>query len=162
MNWPTAGLACSPAARARLDKVQLLLEWSKQLTFFTNGALMLTPEERARLVARGITIIDTPVVEVVGAGRSVEALRLSDNAIFPLDGLFISPTTRLATPFAEQLGCAIEAGPLGPVISTDSFKATTVPGLYAAGDAARAMHNISLAVADGVIAGAMMHRSLVF
>lgn len=39
---------------------------------------------------------------------------------------------------------------------------TSVPGVFAAGDIARAAHNITWASADGVTAGAAVHRSLIF
>ena len=50
----------------------------------------------------------------------------------------------------------------GPVIRVDEMKQTTVPGVFAAGDTARGMHNATFASADGVMAGVAMHRSLVF
>lgn len=46
-------------------------------------------------------------------------------------------------------------------IRTDAWKATTVPGVYAAGDAARPMQNATLASADGVLAGIGAHQSLI-
>ena len=39
---------------------------------------------------------------------------------------------------------------------------TSVPGVHAAGDGAMAWHNATLASADGVRAGAALHRALVF
>ena len=66
----------------------------------------------------------------------------------------------MASPLAERLGCAFEQGPFGPVISTDDQKQTTIPGVYAAGDAARPVHNASWALADGVTAGIAAHQSL--
>ncbi|RUV42740.1 NAD(P)/FAD-dependent oxidoreductase, partial [Mesorhizobium sp. M7A.F.Ca.MR.228.00.0.0] len=53
-------------------------------------------------------------------------------------------------------------GLLGPVISVDDRQQTTVPGVYAAGDAARSMHNIAFAVSGGTFAGVCAHQSLVF
>ena len=38
-------------------------------------------------------------------------------------------------PLAEQLGCAFDDSPAGPVIRTNERKATSVPGVFAAGDA---------------------------
>jgi thioredoxin reductase len=67
----------------------------------------------------------------------------------------------MASPLAEQLGCVFNEGPLGPMIRTDDWKATSIPGLYAAGDAARPMHNATLASADGVMAGVGAHQSLI-
>jgi len=37
-----------------------------------------------------------------------------------------------------------------------------VPGVFACGDVARAMASLSLAIGDGALAGAAVHRSLVF
>ena len=68
----------------------------------------------------------------------------------------------MASPLAEQLGCAFDDGPFGPVIRTDERRETTVAGVYAAGDAARVPHNVTWASADGVTAGTSAHQSLVF
>jgi thioredoxin reductase len=38
---------------------------------------------------------------------------------------------------------------------------TSVPGLYAAGDTARLPSNVTLASADGVLAGAAIHQALI-
>jgi thioredoxin reductase len=147
-------------SKLALHQAHMLRDWSAHVTLFTNAAVDLSGAERAALDARGVRVIETPVAEVAGAGRSIEAVRLRDGTTVPIDALFVTPTIRLALPFVEQLGCAIEDGPLGPIISTDMFKTTTVPGVFAAGDAARPMHSISLAVADGAIAGVAAHRSL--
>ena len=61
----------------------------------------------------------------------------------------------------QQLGCAFDEGPLGPYLRVDDFKQTTVPGVYAAGDASTAMGNATLASAAGVMAGVGVHQSLV-
>ena len=74
---------------------------------------------------------------------------------------FVETHTRLASPIAERLGCAMEEGPQGPIVRTDAQKKTSVKGVFCAGDAARAPHNIAFAVADGTMAGIAAHRSLV-
>jgi thioredoxin reductase len=68
----------------------------------------------------------------------------------------------MASPLAQQLGCTFEQGPTGPFIQTDAYKETTVPGVYACGDAARANAAVSFAVADGTSAGTGAHQSLIF
>jgi thioredoxin reductase len=80
--------------------------------------------------------------------------------VIGLDALFTASRTRMASPLAEQLGCAFDDGPFGPVVRTDAKKETTVPGVYAAGDAARVPHNATWASADGVTAGVYAHQSL--
>jgi hypothetical protein len=64
-------------------------------------------------------------------------------------------------PLAWELGCALVDGPFGALIQTDDMKATSVPGVFACGDAARAMASLPLAIGDGAPAGAAVHRSLV-
>jgi len=57
------------------------------------------------------------------------------------------------SPIAEQLGCALEDGLIGLFIKVDESKATSVPNVFACGDAARAARKVTLTVADGVMAG---------
>jgi thioredoxin reductase len=79
----------------------------------------------------------------------------------PLRGLFLAPSVAMASPLAEQLGCAFDASPAGPYIRAEMGQ-TTVPGVFAAGDAAMAWSNAAQAVAAGTLAGAAMHRAIVF
>jgi thioredoxin reductase len=78
------------------------------------------------------------------------------------DGVFTASRTAPRSPLASQLGCEQEEGPLGPFIRTDAMKATSVPGVFACGDLARAAGNVALAVGDGALAGMAAHASLVF
>ncbi|MFC3076759.1 NAD(P)/FAD-dependent oxidoreductase [Phenylobacterium terrae] len=141
-------------------QAMLLPDWGPT-TFFTQGEFEPTEAEAAQLSARGVAIERTPVVELLGDAPRTEALRLADGRAIAADAVFTAPRTRVASPLAEQLGCAFEAGPTGPFIEVDGAKQTSVPGVFAAGDAAQAMHNATLASAAGVLAGVSAHRSLV-
>jgi thioredoxin reductase len=138
----------------------LLPDWGPT-TLFTQGVFEPSEEEAARLDARGVRIERTPVVELLGTAPELEAARLSDGRVVPVGAVFTAPRTRIATPLAEELGCALDEGPTGPYIRVDDWKQTTVPGVYAAGDAANPMHNATLASAAGVLAGIGAHQSLV-
>lgn len=149
------------ATSARIVHQALLLpDWSNDVTLFTNGAVALDAEQRAALAARGVRVDTRPVDAVVGDAPKLDGVRLRDGEVVALDALFTMGRTCMASPLAEQLGCAIDEGPVGPVIRTDERKETTVPGVYAAGDAARASHTVSWAAADGVTAGISAHQSL--
>lgn len=136
----------------------LVPDWGST-TLFTNATLNPDAEEASRLTARGVAIETELVVEVTGDRADV---RLQDGRIVPLNGLFTAPRTRVASPLAEQLGCVFENGPLGQFIQTDTTKQTTVSGVFACGDAARAAGSVSLSVGDGAMAGAAAHQSLIF
>jgi len=143
-----------------LQTAMLLPDWSEHVTLFTNGVLTLSPEQLAELSTRGVSVEAAPVVALLGDAPALSGLRLEDGRITPVDAVFTSPRTRMASPLAEQLGCDFEEGPSGPFIRTGADKQTTVRGVYAAGDAARPGHNASWAAADGVTAGISAHQSL--
>ena len=66
----------------------------------------------------------------------------------------------MASPSAEQIGCAFDVGPNGRHLRVDDWKQTTVRRVYSAGDAASAMHNATLASLSGVSVGVGAHQSL--
>ncbi len=155
------------AGEGSVHQALLLPDWSDDVTLFTNGTFEPTAAHRDALAARGVRVEPRPVDSLVGDGPALDGVRLRapDGApgagdLVPVDALFTTSRTRMASPLAEQLGCALDDGPFGAVIRTDARKETTVPGVYAAGDAARAPHNATWAAADGVTAGVYAHQSL--
>lgn len=135
----------------------MLPDWGTT-TLFLNDAFEPDAEQRAALAARGTTV-QTGVVARLVDEATVE---LRDGRHFVMDGLFAASRTHLASPVAEQLGCTIEESPMGFFIQTDAMQATSVPGVFACGDAARAAGNVAISVGAGAMAGAMAHRSLMF
>ncbi|HEX6370509.1 MAG TPA: NAD(P)/FAD-dependent oxidoreductase [Longimicrobium sp.] len=140
----------------------LVTDWSADVTLFTSGVMQPDEEQRAALAARGVRIEERPVAALLGEGTALSGVRLADGAVVEVDALFTTLQTRMASPLAEQLGCEFEDGPFGPMIRTDPRKATTVPGVFAAGDITRVPPNATLAAAEGVFAGFAAHQSLVF
>jgi thioredoxin reductase len=148
-------LALSPKS---LHHAVMLPDWG-QTTFFLNGVFTPDPEEAERLRRRGVTLDDGMVDHIEGDQATVV---MRDGRVVPLDGLFTLTRTSVASPIAEQLGCAFDEGATGAVIRTDAIKATTVPGVFACGDAARMAGSVTLAVGDGALAGMAAHQSLIF
>ena len=141
----------------------LLPDWSSDVTLFINRAFVPTPEQLGRLAARGVRIEERPVTGLIGEAPALTGICVTEGdgeTVIELDALFTASRTRMASPIAGELGCAFDDGPFGPVIRTDARKETTVPGVFAAGDAARAPHNATWASADGVMAGISAHQSL--
>jgi thioredoxin reductase len=142
-------------------QAMLIADWGPT-TMYLNGGDMPDAEVQAKLARRGVAIEPAPIVALRGDGTTLSSLLLAGGREALIDALYLAPRSRLNSPIAEQLGCALDDGPFGPVIRADAAKLTTVPGVYAAGDAARAPHNASWAAADGVTAGVSLHQSLVF
>lgn len=151
-----AAIANAPAA---VHQAMILPDWGPT-TFFTQGVFEPSVEETGLLARRGVEIERTPVVELLGDGAAIRALRLADGRELPFEAVFTAPRTRIASPLAEQLGCAFAEGMTGPHIEVDPMQQTSVAGVFAAGDAATSMYNATLASAAGVMAGVAAHRSL--
>ncbi len=140
-----------------VHQAQLLPEWG-DTTFFLNGTFEPDPAATDELARRGVTV-ETTRIERIDAGADVV---LADGRRMSFAGLFTAPRNEPSTPIAAQLGCELVETPMGRQISTGETRETTVPGVFACGDAARMPHSVSLAVGDGAWAGAQIHRSLVW
>jgi thioredoxin reductase len=140
-----------------IHQAQLLPEWGT-VTLLTNGTIALTPDQRDDLRCRGVTVEDTPIRKITGAAE----VDLHDGRVLAFAGLFTATRTAPTHGLAEAAGCVLMETPLGCQIQTADTKETSVRGIFACGDVARAPHSLSLAIADGAWAGAQLHRSLVW
>ena len=154
---PLGVLAAHPMS---VHQAMLLPDWGPT-TYFTQGQFEPSPEDARHLGARGVHVERTPVVALLGDAPALTGVVLADGRELPLRALFVASRVHMASPLAGQLGCEFDEGPLGPVIRVDDMKQTTVPGVFAAGDASTPMSNATLASASGVMAGVCAHRSLV-
>ncbi len=154
---PLGVLAAHPMS---VHQAMLLPDWGPT-TYFTQGQFEPSPEDARHLAARGVRVERTPVVALRGDAPALTGVVLADGREVPLRALFVASRVHMASPLAGQLGCEFDEGPLGRVIRVDDMKQTTVPGVFAAGDASTPMSNATLASASGVMAGVCAHRSLV-
>ncbi|KAF1041501.1 MAG: Thioredoxin reductase [Herbaspirillum frisingense] len=137
----------------------MLPDWGPT-TYFTQGQFEPEEEELTVMARRGVSIERTPVAEILGTAPEIDAVRLAEGRVIELGAVFVGPRVHMSSPLAMQLGCAFEQGPMGPYIRTDELRQTSVKHVFAAGDAASAFHNGTMASASGVMAGVSTHRSL--
>ncbi|MBK1837719.1 NAD(P)/FAD-dependent oxidoreductase [Azospirillum sp. YIM B02556] len=136
----------------------MLPDWGPT-TLLLNGAFEPDADQSAHLARRGVAV---EAEHIAGIGGDPAEVALADGRTLSFAGLFVLPKSRVASPLAAQLGCLNEDGPLGAYIRTDATQETSVPGVFACGDAARAAGSVALAVGAGTIAGTALHRSLLF
>jgi thioredoxin reductase len=141
-----------------MHQAMLIPEWGPT-TFFTNGRFDPNDEERQQLRSRSVEIESERVIEISGPGAVVH---LRDGRKTELTGLFVASMVDVSCPLVDQLACELTDTPLGSIISTNEMKETSIANVFACGDATRAAGNVTMAMADGVLAGLSVHRSLVF
>ena len=140
-----------------MHQALMLPDWGST-TFFLNDQFAPNPEQLQALAQRNVTVVSGPIAALEGPALT---LRMLNGKTFELAGLFTMAQTSI-DPIASQLQCALDSGPTGSFVKTNETKATTVDGVFACGDLARAAGSVSLAVGDGAMAGAATHRSLMF
>lgn len=138
-------------------QAELLTEWGS-VTFLTNSAVDLAQDSRRKLEDRDAVVEDGSIERIDGDADVL----MADGRRLSFAGIFTATRCIPSSPLAEELGCAMEETPMGVQIRTDEAKQTSIPGVFACGDVARAPHSVSLAVGDGAWAGVQLHRSLLW
>lgn len=136
---------------------KMIFNWTKQLTIFTNGGPQFTAAQLAALEGNRIGVNDKEIVEIVQEAGQIRRLLFKDGSTAPLHALYARPVFQQHCTVPEALGCALT--PAGHLV-VNEFQATSVPGIFAAGDATTPFRSVAAAVAAGNLAGAMINREL--
>ena len=123
----------------------LLASLSDDVVLLTDGSSDLDPGAAERLRQTGVVIRDDPIARLEAEGGELARVVFADGSSDERAGLFFVPTFT-PSPLPAQLGCELdESGAL--VIDEDG--ATSVPGVFAAGDATTVKKAVVLAAAAG-------------
>lgn len=141
-----------------MHQAMLIPDWGPT-TLFTNNCFTPNDIQLKQLAARNVNIETEAITDVFGERAKIT---LASGRVLELAGLFVASLTTPAGPIAKDLGCELAESPMGFYVKTDDFKQTTVPGVFACGDLARAVGSITFAIGDGALAGFGTHRSLIF
>lgn len=147
---------------AGVDRSLLLRGWSDDITLYADGDPGLEPEEADRLAVAGVAVDERPVAGLRGPDGTLTSVTFVDGGERACTGLLVPVTLHQRSGLAEQLGAAInEPVPLvADGITVDARFATSVPGLFAAGDVGAVMPSVANAIASGSTAAAAVVQSL--
>jgi len=138
--------------------VKVIWNWSHDLLVCTNGHQVLDSEQQAALRRKGIEVVEDRITTLVGKGGQLEQVVFATQGAHARRGGFVAPRLLQASPFGEELGC--EMNVMGGIV-TDAFGRTTVPGVYAAGDASVVVPaQLIIAAAEGSRAAAGVNTDL--
>ncbi|MFI6498966.1 NAD(P)/FAD-dependent oxidoreductase [Nonomuraea typhae] len=140
-----------------------LLRWSGDLSAFRHGAFAIPGEQRDRLRAAGLTVYDSPVARVRGVEGRMKEVVLADGTVVACSALFVHPETEQRSGLARELGCTVLED---DSVEIDFANATSVPGVYAAGDMARTAYQptpiayVAAAATSGLVAATFIDTDL--
>jgi thioredoxin reductase len=131
---PFGVLATSPAS---VHQALMVSQWSKDVRFFlhTVAEEELSDEDLRRLAAAGVDVVPGEVAELVTEDDRLTGVRLADGTTHPRSVLFTAPRAVPQTGLLERLGAELHETPFGAYPVVDATGLTTVPGVWAAGNA---------------------------
>ena len=134
-----------------------LKTWSKDVTLYTDGKNKVRPYQRPFLDGQGIEIVALPIEKLEGHDGQIERIRFTNGTARDCEALFFVNGFVQQCNLAETFGCEVSKK---GVIVTNRFQQTNISGLYVAGDAARDMHFVVVAAAEGAKAGVTINKEL--
>lgn len=120
------------------------------------GPPEIGPEDRARLDEAGIRVVETPMHDMEARPGEVD-LHFADGGTLSFDTVYSGLGVEPRTGIAEGLGAEFTADRR---FVTDPKQRTSVPGVYAAGDAVTGLNQIAVAMAQAEIAAVDIHNAL--
>jgi thioredoxin reductase len=154
-DQPLGVLGTGPGS---VEYAYLIRQWTDDVILFTHS-LTVTDGERATLDARGIAVVDGSVERLVVTDDRLRAVQLADGRTIPRAALFIRPELRAHRDGpAAALGC--ELLPEG-LLRADADGRTSVPGVWAAGNAANPRAQVITAAGEGSAVAIAINSELV-
>jgi thioredoxin reductase len=161
---PLAVLGSGEDAIAQLEFIR---NWSRDIVLLTDGSAGLDERAKQRLGALGVPVLEKPISHLEGSrgNENLERIVFEDGTSLEREGLFCSPPQRQRSGIAASLGCQIDTSGAGDIIRIDPISGeTSVPGVYAIGDASYSLSGAQsaiMAVASGSSSGFLAAEALV-
>ncbi|MEV6024951.1 NAD(P)/FAD-dependent oxidoreductase [Streptomyces sp. NPDC052036] len=156
---PFGVLATSPSG---VHQALMVSQWSKDVTLFLHTVAEdeLSDLDLRRLAAAGVGVVRGEVAGLVAEEDRLTGVRLADGTVHDRSVLFVAPRAVPRSGLFERLGAELSETPFGSYPVVDERGLTTVPGLWAAGNAIGFAEQIVNAASRGYRAGAGINGEL--
>ncbi|MCW8098887.1 NAD(P)/FAD-dependent oxidoreductase [Streptomyces tauricus] len=165
-GWEVRDQAFGVLATTPMGVHQALMvsQWSKDVTLFlhTVAEEELADEDLRRLAAAGVAVVPGEVAGLDVEDDRLTAVRLADGTAHERSVLFVAPRAVPRTGLLEQLGAELQETPFGSYAVVDATGLTSVPGVWAAGNAIGFGEQVVNAASGGYRAGATINGELLF
>jgi len=156
-------LATGPGA---VHQALLFRQLTSDVTVLRHTAAPFAAEQAQQLSALGIPVIDSLVTRVESSASRLTGVRLADGPRVTLDALIVAPKFVANADLLAPFGLApVEVVFGGQVVATrivaDPSGATSVSGIYVAGNVADPQAQVIVSAAAGLMAGAAINADLV-
>ena len=146
-----------------LHQALLFRQWSPNITLFLNDVVEPTEEQWEQLAARSITVVDGKVQALEVSDDALTGVVLAAGTVIPVDAVVTGPRLEARSDVLESLGVPTVEHPMGVgthVEVNPAGGATSVPGVWAAGNVTDLTGQVMASAAAGVMAGAAINADL--
>ncbi|MDQ0758902.1 NAD(P)/FAD-dependent oxidoreductase [Streptomyces canus] len=163
-GWEVRDQAFGVLATTPLSVHQALMvsQWSKDVTLFLHRVAEseLSDDDLRRLAAAGVGVVPGEVAELVVTDDRLTAVRLEDGTTHAREVVFTAPRAVPQNGLVQRLGAELQETPFGSYPVVDGNWQTTVPGVYAVGNAAGFAEQVINAASAGYRAAATINGEL--
>lgn len=158
-GWEMRGKALAVYGRRRrgFELARALTAWTRDIVLCTDGRAGYTTAERRHLTRNGIRLVEKRVAALEQRRGQLKAVCFRDGERVERDGMFFNTPSRAQSTLAESLGCryARHGG-----ILCGQYEASSVPGVFVAGNIIRDVQLSIVAAAEGARAAFGINRAL--
>jgi thioredoxin reductase len=141
-----------------VDHAHLVRQWSDDVVFFAHSYDLVT-EERDRLAARGIRVVDGMVARLVIERDRLTSVEMADGHVIARSAVFVRPgNVPHRDGLLAGLGCELDDAGFPRV---DVAGLTSVPGVWAAGNVVDPRAQVIMAAGAGSAAAIAINADLV-
>ncbi|RYB94832.1 NAD(P)/FAD-dependent oxidoreductase [Nocardioides oleivorans] len=143
----------------------LFRQLSDDVTLVVFDGVELPDEELEKMGAIGVTIVHGTPQEVVTDGDSLVGLRLADGSVLERDAIVVASKVHAKADFLAPIGVEtapfeMNGIPFGTVVPVEPTGATSVPGIFAAGNITDVSMILVASAAHGTRVGAWINAEL--
>ncbi|MFD1813346.1 NAD(P)/FAD-dependent oxidoreductase [Rhodococcus gannanensis] len=140
-------------------------QWSDDVVVFAHTGPEFDPADREKFAARGIEIVDGEVTGLEVRGDRLVGIRLGERVI-EREAIVVPPRFRVRADFLAGLGLApvpmyMGDEVIGTHLPAEPTGATTVPGVWVAGNVTDMRAQVISAASAGVFVGSMINAALI-
>lgn len=158
-GWELRNRAIAIYAKGQraLDMARAMTAWTDDIVLCTDGPAKFPQAEHKKLSAHAIRLIEKKVVALEGSEGQMTAIVFADRSRIDREALFFDLPSYPQSRLTQKLGCAFtRAGR----VKCGQYEATSVPGVYIAGNIVGDVQLSIVAAAEGAKAAFGINKAL--
>jgi thioredoxin reductase len=139
------------------EMARAMTAWCEDIALCTDGPSQLSTEAKTHLRRNGIQLVEQRIERLEGKGGALTAVVFRDGRSLPRAALFFDTPCSGQSRLAESLGCQFSRH---GGIKCGQYEATSVPGVFVAGNIIKDVQLVIVAAAEGTRAAFGINRAL--